>query len=154
MQSDASIVYNTAMPYQKSQIRLLAVDDNQEFIDRLLARLVKIEPSIEFICDSANSGEEALKKVEENLPDIILLDNMLADEDSGHSYINAADVYKELLRRGFLGIPVIVVTYDTQVHGVKGLEKMGIKGVFNKDDLFCDVDGHGKLMEMIKRAVA
>lgn len=136
----------------KSQIRLLVVDDNQEFIDRFLERLPKVEPSLDLVIDSALSGEEAMKKVEENLPDVILLDNMLADEDSNFEFVNASDFYTALRKKGFHGISVIVITYDPDVHNVKDLLKLGVKEVFNKDDLFMDLDGYSNLLSLIREA--
>jgi CheY-like chemotaxis protein len=141
-----------ALP-RKTQIRVLIVDDHKEFIDRVSARLLKVDPSVELVLDSATSGDEGLKKVEKNLPDVILLDNMLADEDSNLEFINAADFYRALKQKGFHGISVIVITYDPEVHNVKDLLTLGVKAVFNKDDLFCDPDGYARLVEEIKRCV-
>lgn len=134
----------------KTSYRVLIIDDNQEFIDRLMARIVKVDPSLELIMEGVTSGEKGIDRVGEFLPDVILLDNMLAEEDSSFDFISARDVYAALRKKGFHGIKVIVITYDPQVHQANDLVKSGVKAVFNKDDLFYDPEGYRRLVDLIR----
>ncbi|MDJ0636007.1 MAG: response regulator [Xenococcaceae cyanobacterium MO_188.B29] len=58
--------------YQESRIRILVVDD-QKMIREGLKALIKTEMDLEVV-DTAENGEDAIKKVEALQPDIVLMD--------------------------------------------------------------------------------
>ncbi|HVM71400.1 MAG TPA: response regulator [Anaerolineales bacterium] len=83
---------------------ILCIEDEQEMID--LIRLILSRRG--FTVLGANSGEEGLKIIREEHPDLILLDLMMPDMDGWEVYqqMKADEATK--------GIPVIVVTARAQ----------------------------------------
>ncbi len=79
-------------------IKILIVDDEPFNLDLLEQELTDQDYAIE----RANDGEEALKKVESFLPDVILLDYMMPK-------MNGIEVLKELRKRE-CDVPVIMLT--------------------------------------------
>ncbi|MCK4851938.1 MAG: diguanylate cyclase [Candidatus Omnitrophica bacterium] len=84
----------------KRKAEILVVDDEQD----MLKVLSMILSDAGYDVFTATSGKEALSKVEELLPDLIVLDIMMPDMDG-------MEVKTELNRNSFLsGIPVIFLT--------------------------------------------
>ncbi len=83
----------------------LVVDDEPENIDYISAILDDHQMKI----TSANNGKEALKKVKEKTPDIILFDLMMP-EQSGMGFFNK---FKE--NEQYKNIPVIIVSGTSKV---------------------------------------
>jgi len=83
---------------------ILCIEDEQEMID--LIRLILVRRGFEIL--GANSGEEGLKKIRAEHPDLILLDLMMPDMDGWEVYqqMKADETMKN--------IPVIVVTARAQ----------------------------------------
>jgi two-component system, OmpR family, response regulator VicR len=83
---------------------ILCIEDEPEMID--LIRLILSRRG--FIVRGANSGEEGLKILQEERPDLILLDLMMPDMDGWEVYqrVKADEATKT--------IPVIVVTAKAQ----------------------------------------
>ena len=83
---------------------ILCIEDEPEMID--LIRLILSRRG--FIVRGANSGEEGLKIIREEHPDLILLDLMMPDMDGWEVYqrMKADETTKQ--------IPVIVVTARAQ----------------------------------------
>ena len=83
---------------------ILCIEDEPEMID--LIRLILSRRG--FIVRGATSGEEGLKLIHEEIPDLVLLDLMMPDMDGWEVYqqMKAGEVTKK--------IPVIVVTARAQ----------------------------------------
>jgi CheY-like chemotaxis protein len=86
----------------------LVVDDEPEDIDYISAIL----DDHQMKTMSANNGKEALKKVKEETPDIILLDLMMP-EQSGMGFFNELKENEQ-----YKNIPVIIVSGTSKVTGV------------------------------------
>lgn len=84
--------------------RILAVDDQKQ-----IARMVQI--SLEqagFVVDLAYDGQEALQKVEENKPDLVVLDVMMPGMDGW-------EVLRELrAHEQTVDLPVVMLTAKSQ----------------------------------------
>jgi two-component system, OmpR family, response regulator VicR len=90
--------------------RILVVDDEKPLADILQFNLQK--EGYEVIC--AYDGEEALQKVEEVMPDLILLDIMLPQKDG-------MEVCREVRKK--YDMPIIMLTAkDSEIDKVLGLE--------------------------------
>ena len=89
---------------EKSAKRILCIEDEQEMID--LIRLILGRRG--FDVKGATGGNEGLKMVRQELPDLVLLDLMMPDLDGWEVYqqMKADDKTR--------GIPVIVVTAKAQ----------------------------------------
>jgi two-component system KDP operon response regulator KdpE len=93
-------------------MRILAVDDEPEVIDVVRLCFNLRWPEAEVI--SAGTGHEALTAIEEQAPDLVLLDIMLPDMDG-------FEVCEEARR--FSDVPIIMLTArDAEVERVRGLE--------------------------------
>lgn len=106
---------------------VLAVDDEVQIL-----RLVKAELEEHgFHIITATSGDEALRMVEEQRPDVILLDVMMPDMDG-------VEIMNHILREHY-GTPVILLTAkDRDTDKVRGLELGADDYVvkpFNPDEL-------------------
>lgn len=90
--------------------RILVVDDEKPIADILQFNLEK--EGYEVVC--AYDGEEALKKMEEAKPDLVLLDIMLPNKDG-------MEVCREI--RKHYNMPIIMLTAkDSEIDKVLGLE--------------------------------
>ncbi len=87
---------------------VLVVDDEPENIDYISAIL----DDHHMKTMSANDGKEALKKVKEKTPDIILLDLMMP-EQSGMGFFNELKKNEQ-----YKNIPVIIISGASKVTGV------------------------------------
>ena len=93
-------------------MRILAVDDEPEVVDVVRLCFNLRWPEAEVI--SAGTGQEALTAIEEQAPDLVLLDIMLPDMDG-------FEVCEEVRR--FSDVPIIMLTArDAEVERVRGLE--------------------------------
>jgi two-component system KDP operon response regulator KdpE len=93
-------------------MRILAVDDEPEVVDVVRLCFNLRWPEAEVI--SAGTGQEALTAIEEQAPDLVLLDIMLPDMDG-------FEVCEEARR--FSDVPIIMLTArDAEVERVRGLE--------------------------------
>jgi len=93
-------------------MRILAVDDEPEVIEIVRLCFNLRWPDAEVI--AASTGEEALAAIEEQAPDLVLLDIMLPD-------IDGFQVCEEARR--FSDVPIIMLTArDAEVERVRGLE--------------------------------
>ncbi len=87
---------------------VLVVDDEPEDIDYISAIL----DDHQMKTMSANDGKEALKKVKEKIPDIILLDLMMP-EQTGMGFFNELKKNEQ-----YKNIPVIIISGASKVTGV------------------------------------
>ena len=103
--------------------RVLCIEDHPEMIE--LIRLILGRRG--FDVDGAECGREGLRAMQENPPDLVLLDLMMPDMDGWEVYrqIKANDVLKE--------IPVIAVTAKAQgIDRVLGLHIAGMDDFITK----------------------
>lgn len=103
--------------------RVLCIEDHPEMIE--LIRLILGRQG--FHVDGAEGGREGLKAMQENPPDLVLLDLMMPDMDGWEVYrqIKANDQLKE--------IPVIAVTAKAQgIDRVLGLHIAGMDDFITK----------------------
>jgi DNA-binding response OmpR family regulator len=89
--------------------RLLIVDDDPDIVETLKKRLIKEQYEV----STAFDGEEALLKVKEDNPDVILLDLMLPK-------INGFEVLKEIREKHRdKWRPVIIISAKNELESVK-----------------------------------
>lgn len=100
------------MPDKENKKKILVVDDEQVNIDVILAILEKDYQIIQ-----ANSGKEALLKIESEIPDIVLLDIMMP-EMSGYEV--CAKIKQQETTR-FMPVVIITSLYDIE-YKVKAIE--------------------------------
>ena len=103
--------FDVAGPWDRHRLKdrlVLVVDDDPEVIDYISAIL----DDHQMKTMSANSGKEAMKRVQETRPDVILLD-LLMPKQSGLGFFN--DLKKN---EAYKDIPVIVVSGASKVTGV------------------------------------
>ena len=89
------------------KIRVLLVDDDPDFIE---ANSIILEAS-GFEVLVASSGAEGLKKVEEEKPDVVVLDVMMENTDEGFA------VARKIRRKLHSDVPIIMLTSVAQATG-------------------------------------
>ncbi|HRW77337.1 MAG TPA: response regulator [Candidatus Sabulitectum sp.] len=89
------------------KIRVLLVDDDPDFIE---ANSIILEAS-GFEVLTASSGAEGLKKVEEEKPDLEVLDVMMENTDEGFS------VARKIRKKLHSDVPIIMLTSVSQATG-------------------------------------
>lgn len=90
--------------------RILIVDDDPDFS----VAIRKVLTSADYDVDVAGNMGDGMRAIEENRPDLILLDVMMERYDDGFNMcyqLKHDDRYKE--------IPVIIITAVTEVTGLK-----------------------------------
>ena len=128
-------------PRDVEPARILIVDDHEDNVELLRARL----ESWNYIAESASSGAEALRKVEESPPDLILLDVMMPEMDG----IEVARRVKGNSALPF--IPIIMQTaLDSTENKVEGLEA-GADDYITKPIDFAELKARLTSMLRIKR---
>ncbi|HEX2718739.1 MAG TPA: diguanylate cyclase [Gemmatimonadaceae bacterium] len=121
--------------------RILIVDDHEDNVDLLRARL----EAWGYETDSANDGDVALKAIESNPPDLVLLDVMMPTLDG----TEVARRVKE--NRSLPFIPIIMQTaLDATEHKVKGLNA-GADDYITKPIEFSELGARVRSMLRIKR---
>ena len=128
-------------PRDAQRARVLIVDDHEDNVELLRARL----ESWGYTSESAADGDEALRKVEEAPPDLILLDVMMPKIDG----IEVARRIKG--NSGLPFIPIIMQTaLDTTESKVEGLEA-GADDYITKPIDFAELKARVNSMLRIKR---
>src|ERR1700720_2497812 len=111
-------------------IRILVVDDNPA-VRHYLRALLEQQSSWQ-VCDEARTGGEALERVRNNRPDMILLDFQMPD-------LNGLDVARRIGQL-FPEIPILMVTIHLSRQLADEARKAGIRGVCLKSDVGSIVD--------------
>jgi two-component system, NarL family, invasion response regulator UvrY len=106
-------------------IRILVVDDNPA-VRHYLRGLLE-QQSTWRVCDEAPTGGEALQRVKEDPPDMILLDFQMPD-------VNGIDVARQVSQL-FPQIPILMVTIHLSKQLAEEARKVGIRGVCSKSDV-------------------
>jgi diguanylate cyclase (GGDEF)-like protein len=128
-------------PRDGDRARVLIVDDHEDNIELLRARL----EAWGFATESAGDGEEALKRIDESPPDLILLDVMMPNIDG----IEVARRVKG--NRSLPFIPIIMQTaLDATENKVEGLEA-GADDYITKPIDFAELKARVNSMLRIKR---
>lgn len=116
--------------------KIMVVDDEPDTVD--LVKLVLETEGFEVI--TAYSGEECLKKLEDTLPDAILLDVMMPEMDGWEVFKKVREDYKNL--------PVAMLTVRNQ-----DIDKMLGLHVLKADDYITKPFGRKDLVERVKKLV-
>jgi len=98
-----------------AEYNVVVVDNNTEDLSR--ARDIVESDNMNAIC--LKSGQELLDYVEENTPDLILLENVMTEMDGFDTYISLRKFEEH---KGRMHIPVIFMSGDEGVHA----EEMGL----------------------------
>lgn len=106
-------------------VRILVADDNAA-VRHYLRSLLELQNSWR-VCDEARTGSEALERVKENPPDVILLDFQMPD-------LNGIDVARQVTKL-FPEIPILMVTIHLSNQLTEEARKAGIRGVCSKTDV-------------------
>ena len=106
-------------------VRILVVDDNPA-VRHYLRGLLE-QRSTWGVCDEAPTGGEALQRVKEHPPDMILLDFQMPD-------VNGIDVARQVSQM-FPEIPILMLTIHPSNQLAEEARKVGIRGVCSKSDV-------------------
>ncbi len=101
---------------------ILCIDDDQDFLDTL--RLV-LETS-GYVMEEAVSAETGLKQYKETKPDLIIVDLMMEEIDSGTNFV------KELRLLGNTAPVYMLSSAGDQLFMVTDYTDLGLAGVFQK----------------------
>ncbi len=117
-------------------VRILVADDNptvRNFLRSLLEQQTNWR-----VCDLAPSGTEALQRIKENPPDMILLDFQMPD-------LNGIEVARQITQL-FPEIPILMVTIHLSKQLADEARKTGIRGVCAKWDVGSIVEAVNALL--------
>lgn len=106
-------------------MRILVADDNPAV--RHFLRSLLEQQSAWRVCDQAPTGEEALQRVKDNPPDMILLDFQMPD-------LNGIEVARRIAKL-FPEIPILMVTIHISKQLADEARKTGIRGLCAKWDV-------------------
>jgi len=101
---------------------ILCIDDDQDFLDTL--RLV-LETS-GYVMEEADSAETGLKRYKEAKPDLIIVDLMMEEIDSGTHFV------KELRLLGNTAPIYMLSSAGDQLFMITDYSDLGLAGVFQK----------------------
>ncbi len=102
----------------EEKIKLVIVDDHPLVLDGLVSRLERSE-QIEVIAQASN-GEEAIKVVEQLMPDVVLMDINMPVMNG----IEAAEIFKEK----FSSVKLLVLSMHDDREYVMSMAQAGAKG--------------------------
>ncbi|HEY9757411.1 MAG TPA: response regulator [Oculatellaceae cyanobacterium] len=103
--------------------KVLLVDDDQNI--RFVAHLT-LEGLTPWEIMEAQSGPDALKKVQEAPPDLVLLDMMMPGMDGPTTFSKLKEIPQ------MANVPVIFMTAKVQTHEVASYRELGATGVITK----------------------
>lgn len=104
-------------------INVMLVDDH-EMVREGVKQLIEFDGTIK-VAAQASNGEDCLKLLEENIPDILLLDiNMLG--------MNGVDVVRTI-RKNNIPVKILILTVHNEVEYLINLVDIGIEGYILKD---------------------
>jgi two-component system invasion response regulator UvrY len=105
--------------------RIFVADDNPA-VRNYLRSLLELQSNWR-VCGEAPTGTEALQKVKDDPPDMILLDFQMPE-------LNGLDVAREVSRL-FPEMPILMVTIHLSQQLAEEAKKVGIRGVCLKSDV-------------------
>jgi len=106
-------------------IRILIVDDNPA-VRRYLRAILEQQEAWR-VCGEARTGAEALQKVLESPPDLVVLDYQMPD-------LNGVDVAKQISEM-FPKIPILMVTLHLSKQLAEAAREAGVRGACAKQDI-------------------
>ena len=106
-------------------VRILVVDDNPA-VRSYLRSILEQHPAWQ-VCDEARTGAEAIERVQNAPPDVILLDFQMPD-------LNGLDVAQQISQL-FPKIPILMVTIHLSNQLAEAARKAGIRGACAKQDV-------------------
>ena len=121
----------------EQRLNILLVDDQPDFIEPVAFWL----ESKGYQVRSASSGQDALRMIKEQLPDIVFLDIKMPVMDGVETLRHIRRINKQ--------IPVIMITAYEHNEKFTEARQLGIAGFFYKKD---NLDDLGRLIEPILRA--
>lgn len=104
-------------------IKIMLVDDH-EMVREGVKQLIEFDGDIQVIAQASN-GEDCLKQLEQELPDIILLDVNMAG-------MNGIEVLKEI-RKNRIPVKVAMLTVHNEIEYLVNLVDIGVEGYILKD---------------------
>src|SRR5258707_14434305 len=117
-------------------VRILVVDDNPAV--RSYLRSILEQQAAWQVCDEARTGAEAIQRVQNAPPDVILLDFQMPD-------LNGLDVAQQIFQL-FPQIPILMVTIHLSTQLAEAARKAGIRGACAKQDVGSIVEAVGVLL--------
>jgi len=118
-------------------VRILVADDNPAV--RNFLRSLLEQQSTWRVCDQVPTGAEALQRVKENPPDVILLDFQMPD-------LNGIEVARRIAQL-FPEIPILMVTIHVSRQLADEARKTGIRGLCAKWDVGSIVEAVNTLLD-------
>jgi two-component system, NarL family, invasion response regulator UvrY len=106
-------------------VRILVVDDNPA-VRHYLRAILEQQNSWQ-VCSEARTGEEALQRVQDSTPDLILLDFQMPD-------LNGLDVAREI-HRSWPAMPMLMVTVHMSNQLAAAARAVGVRGICAKSDV-------------------
>jgi DNA-binding NarL/FixJ family response regulator len=116
---------NEKNPAESVVVRILLVDDNPSV--RHYLRAILEQQTLWRVCGEARTGAEALKKVVESPPDLILLDYQMPD-------LNGVDIARQICKL-FPKIPILMVTLHLSRQLADAARSAGVRGACAKQDI-------------------
>jgi two-component system NarL family response regulator len=113
----------STQPRNQARIRILVADDHPVVRDGIMEN-VKLQPDMKVVAD-AGDGVEALERIKEHLPDVVMLDLRMPGLDG-------LDVLKELSTSKLSSKVIIMTTFDCE-EDVNRAMKAGARGYLLKD---------------------
>jgi two-component system, NarL family, invasion response regulator UvrY len=113
------------------------VDDNPA-VRHYLRAILEQQNSWQ-VCAEARTGGEALHRVQESPPDLILLDFQMPD-------LNGLDVAREIGRQ-WPGIPILMITVHLNKQLAAAAKAVGIRGACAKSDVGSIVEAVQALLQ-------
>ena len=118
-------------------IRILIVDDSAA-VRRYLRTILERQGTWR-VCGEARNGGEALRKVVESPPDLIVLDYQMPD-------LNGVDVAKQISAM-FPSIPILMVTLHLSRQLAEAAREAGVRGACAKQDIGAVVEAVDLLLQ-------
>lgn len=106
-------------------VRILLVDDNPS-VRHYLRAILELQTSWQ-VCGEARTGAEALQKVLEALPDLIVLDYQMPD-------LNGVDIARQICELS-PKIPILMVTIHLSRQLADAARQAGVRGACAKQDI-------------------
>jgi DNA-binding NarL/FixJ family response regulator len=113
------------MPGRTHAVRILLIDDNPSV--RYYLRAILEQQASWQVCGEARTGEEALQKVMESRPDLILLDYQMPD-------LNGIDLAKQITEI-LPNTPILMVTLHLSRQLAEAAREAGVRGACAKQDI-------------------
>jgi DNA-binding NarL/FixJ family response regulator len=118
-------------------VRILVADDNPA-ARHYLRGLLELQKTWR-VCGEASTGDEAVERVMEDPPDVILLDFQMPD-------LNGIDAARQITQF-FPQIPILLVTIHLSQQLAEVARKAGIRGVCSKSDVGSIVGAVDELLQ-------